>query len=517
MSNVFDQSAPLTQAIIDYLFEVGVSSLKTINKSEIYIADLDPLVLLNSYTCRFPNSAKLIIFDSPRASKREPASLFDFDSEGELLKKYIGISDPNYKFVLGANLVVAARLMHRALSEDGVLIAVTTPDVYLTVRGALEHYFGSDKFLGELVYQSRVGGGADSKFLSIDHESVLIFAKSPTAVRKFQLDKSSEELQKYNQEDEESPFYWDTYIRKQARNYYPIECPDKSTLEVDESGNRISWLWRQQTFLEKLEKKEIKFEQINGKWKLYYKDRYKNVKILRSLALNATVLSEISPNAPKNMKGADLLNSKGSDEIKAFTGRKPDYLKPSSYFEFLQSVFNRAGGKVLIPNPEYGAAINGIMANKHKDIELVVNNPEEFKDLIEWRINKAGLKRKIVFGGKSTHTFKSFFTANNEIDHELVLNLISIKFGLLEDWGQLKTPYLNLSYLVQDGTIIIYIESIAIEEIISAQNEMQNIIEKLNANSIIFFSVFEVDLIREVFFEEMENATAYKVPDYFIP
>jgi hypothetical protein len=517
MSNVYDQSAPLSQAIIDYLFEVGVSSLKSANKSEVYIADMDPLVLLNSYTCTFPNAANLIIFDSPRASKRVPASLLDFNSEGALLKKEIGISDPNYKFVLGANLVVAARLMYRALADDGVLLAVTTPDVYLTVRGALEHYFGSDKFIGELVYQSRVGGGSDSKFLSIDHESVLIFAKSPTAVHKFQLDKSSDELQKYNQEDEESPFYWDTYIRKQARNYYAIECPDKSTLEVDESGNRISWLWRQQTFLEKLEKGEIKFENINGKWKLYYKDRLKNVKILRSLALNATVLRDISPNAPNNKNGADLLNSKGSDEIKAFSGRKPDYLKPASYFEFLQGVFNRAGGKVLIPNPEYGAAIDGIMSTQQKDIELIVNNPEEFKELIEWRLDKSGLKSKVSFLDSSTHNFKNFFKVDNTIDQELVLNLISIKFGILEDWGQLKTPLLSLSYTVQEDTAILYIESMKIEAIISVQTEMKEIIEKLNPNNMIFFSAYGVDLIREVFFGEMENAKAYKIPDYFIP
>lgn len=516
MSNVFDQSAPLTQAIIDHLFEVGISSLKITNKSEAYVADLDPLVLLNSFGCTFPSSAKLIIFDSPRASKRVPASLFDFDSDGRLTKKEVGIADPNYKFVLGANLVVAARLMYRALAEDGVLLAVTTPDVYLAIRGALEHYFGSDKFLGELVYQSRVGGGSDSKFLSVDHETILIFAKSPSLINKFQLDKTSKELEKYSQEDEESPYYWDTYIRKQARNYYPIECPDGSFLGIDESGNRISWLWREQTFLEKLGKKDIKFEKVDGKWKLYYKDRLKDVKILRSLALNSTVLSEISPDAPEGMRGGDLLNSKGSEEIKAFTGKKPDYLKPSGYFEFLYKVFNRGGGRVIIPYPEYGAAIEGVMAHTKGDAELIVNNPEDFKGLLQWRFERSDLGRKIFFGENSTHNFKSFFNSGEKIRCELVLNLVSIKFGIQESWSQLKSPSLNIHYVDRDMTAVIYIESFDASQVAAAQKDMEGMLSELGASRYVIFCAVDSIVVREIFFSEMENAVVYKVPDYFI-
>lgn len=516
MSNAFDQSAPLTQAIIDHLFETGISSLKIIDKAEVYVADLDPLVLLNSFSCSFPNSANLIIFDSPRASKRVPSTLFDFNADGVLTKKEIGITDPNYKFVLGANLVVASRLMYRALSDSGIVVAITTPDVYLTVRGALEHYFGSDRFLGELVYQSRVGGGSDSKFLSVDHETILIFAKNPSLVGKFQLDKNSKELEKYSQEDDESPYYWDTYIRKQARNYYSIECPDGSRIELDESGNRISWLWREQTFLEKLAKGDIKFEKVDGKWKLYYKDRLKDVKILRSLALNSTVLTEVSPDAPENLKGGDLLNSKGSDEIKAFTGPKPDYLKPSNYFEFLCKVFNRGGGKIIVPYPEYGSAIQGALSAEKESCNLIVNNPKKFKDLIDWRMKNVSASSKIFYGENSTYNFNAFINSSGKINSNLAINLISVKFGIQENWSELKTSSIKLDYVVHDGVAVIYIEDFDAGQVVIAKKELDKTTLECGDCELVVFSSINPDIVKDVFFKGIEGIAIYKVPDYFI-
>lgn len=514
MNNVFEQSQSLSQAIIDHIFQVGISPLKVKHNPEIFSVDLDPLVMLNSFGCNYSESAKLLLLDSPRASKRVPVSLYDFDADGSIIKREVGITDPNYKFLLSANLGVIAKLCIKALDYDGVLLAVTTPDVYMAVRGAFEHYFGVDKFIGELVYQSRSGGGSDSRYLSIDHETVLIFSKTPEALNRFHLDKTDSELKKYSLEDEISPYYWDTYIRKQARNYYPITCPDGSILELDNDGNKISWLWRKQTFDEKLAQKEIKFEKLNNQWKLYYKDRIKDIKILRSLAINSTLLEEVNPSFSGNEKGGDILNSKGSEEIKSYSGDKPDYLKPSTYFKFLYQTFNRAGGVTLIPYPDFGAAIKGIAKNSEMKSSLILNNPDRYNGLINWRVKQELVSMPIFFGENTTNSFINFFGENGSIKHDIILQLISIKYDINESWSEIKNKNLELDYIQKGDHIVIYLRSFNTSDIDEVRSCIKQALGLESLDNCIVFSEFEPDTIRATLFNNVE--LIQKVPDYFI-
>jgi hypothetical protein len=140
--------------------------------------------------------------------------------------------------------------------------------------------------------------------------------------------------------------------------------------------------------LAKLEEGEVKFEKIEGKWRLYYKDRLKEFKILRSLVLNKTELSEVCEDVSSGATGAGLLTQRGSIEIKGFNGVKPEYLKSSDFFGFILQVFGKKG-RVFIPFNEYGAALSAQQLNPGLVRELVVNNPPGFRSLIEWRLGES--------------------------------------------------------------------------------------------------------------------------------
>lgn len=512
MNNVFDQAFSLSQKISDKIIQSGILKIRSPKLSGVNVSQTSGLMLMHSYGSLFPEAASFILFDCPRASKRVPVELFDFTEDGEIDSKLVKIDDPNYKYLLTANLLAATRFASRCMADDAIIGIVTTPDVYLVARGAFEHYLGSDKFLGELVYQSRSGGGSDSLYLSVDHETILIFCKNPDRIKRMSLDKSDEELKKYSLEDEFSRYTWDTYIRKQARNYYPVEAPDGSILEYDESGNRISWLWKKETFLEKYASGDIKFENRNGNWRLFYKDRLKDVKILRSISLNATVLKDISDNAPEDMKGGDLLNSKGSAEIKSFNGNKPDYLKPSSYYQFLIKILNPNNGAVLIPYPEYGGSVQGVGTG----MPIQINSKSEYVDLIKWRSKAIGLE--INLDSNEAFDITSFFDSQDSVNIKLISQLATIKYNITGEWHEFTTADFSALYSLDEGNLVIVLDSIKFSNAGVVSDALNDLTKINDAIKLAVFSRYDQSLIEPLFknSNKIDGALYYRVPQVFL-
>ena len=335
-----------------------------------------------------PKSFATVFLDLPRASKREKAWLPKMMSDGDVEWSEAAHDDPDYLFRLKANCIVSVKLAVNCLHSDGLLIAIATPDTYMAVRGAIEQCLGDKSFIGELVYQIRQGGGNDSRWMSNEHETLLIHALSPAPdhLPRFTINKTAQQLNKYKKEDEVGRFYWDTYIRKQARNYYPIECPDGSILQNDKNKQPISWLWKEETFKEKLRQGEVKFGKgKHGEWRLYFKDREKTLTILRSLILNKTDLSDVTPEAMRGSSGRGLLTQDGSKEIESYKGNKPEYLKSSNYFRFILDIFGQQGN-ICFPFPDYGAAIPAVFGSDKNENSIFINNDLSHKGLIEWRL-----------------------------------------------------------------------------------------------------------------------------------
>lgn len=494
MNNVFDQAFALSQAITEYVLAENVISSPLVGQPGVDIFFTDPLKLLNSYGILHTNKAKLVIFDTPRASKRKPVRLYAANETGEVISKEISHDDPAYRFIHAANLLTYSRLLNQVLANDGVLLAVTTPEVYMNVRGAIEHYIGVDKYIGELVYQSRSGGGADSTWLSTDHETILIFSKDKSLISRFQLTKESDELEKYKLEDEISKYTWDTYIRKNARNYYKIKAPDGQILELDEHGNKIPWLWNKKTFEEKLGKGELKFEKNKeGRWRLYYKDRLKDVKILRSISLNSTLLSQISDEFNGAQTGGSLLNAKGSAEISSYTGDKPDYLKPSDYFYFLYSIFNRSGGLTIVPFNDYGSAAEGAEKFKKFKDKLVLNNEPQFSSLIKWRVAKlSGISSSTHYVSPVEYGLSDFFKNSNE-SMSLTLHLISATRGLTDEWSYVDISQACLHVNFQDGRLYCILEGDQVDSLKELASAVLALCDD-QTHQINFYSKFDISL-----------------------
>ncbi len=348
----------------------------------------------------------------------------------------------DYRLRNKANCLLSAKLALDCLDHDGVLLAIATPETYMAVRGAVEHWLGADKFIGEVVYQIRSGGGNDSRWLSVEHETLLIFSKNPESVSGFRQKRSPAEIAKYNEKDDEGVYYWDTYIRKQARQYYPITCPDGSVLELDESGKRISWLYSHETFLKKQKKGDVKFELYPQKgWRLFYKARLTDLdKIMRSIVTNQSPLSDIVQGADPEKTGKVFLTEAGSAEIKGYPEEgAPAFLKSSEYYKFIVTTFS-TGGPVYFPFNENGSALIAALSDELQGRFVTVGGVSYSKDYVSWRVASSNMKgAELDF----SEGLKLDLLHVKGEDEEIIYSLVKSGYPDAVDWHDFSSEYFD--------------------------------------------------------------------------
>jgi adenine-specific DNA-methyltransferase len=135
--------------------------------------------------------------------------------------------------------------------------------------------------VAELVWQKRKGGGNDTMFIGVDHEYILVYAKSmasqPAAWR---VKYDEEYLKRYSQEDENGKYYYDTLSRPGLKSpiIYDVICPDGSVIK---NG---TWQISEKSFHKGLETGEVSFiESKNGGYTVVRKVRQPEGRVFRSI------------------------------------------------------------------------------------------------------------------------------------------------------------------------------------------------------------------------------------------
>ena len=70
------------------------------------------------------------------------------------------------------------KLSKDILSEDGVIFISINDCERDTLKKCCDEIWGEDNFIASMIWQQRKGGGNDSKYIAVDHEYVLIYAKN---------------------------------------------------------------------------------------------------------------------------------------------------------------------------------------------------------------------------------------------------------------------------------------------------------------------------------------------------
>ena len=214
-----------------------------------------------------------------------------FDEEGNRLVKNLdsnGRYHTDWLNMIYPRLKIAKNL----LTEAGVIFISIDDSENKNLKNVCDEIFGAANFVSQLIWQNKKGGGNDSKYIAIEHEYILVYARNISALSEFYEAYSDDYIKRYKEHDEIGRFFWDTFKRKSGKQYYPIVCPDGTVLQFDDDGNPISWLRSKARFESDIKSGEIRIVKLGDKWSVQFKQRIPLGKTPRSIFTTETVFTE---------------------------------------------------------------------------------------------------------------------------------------------------------------------------------------------------------------------------------
>lgn len=184
------------------------------------------------------------------------------------------------------------RLAANLLKDDGVIFISIDEIEMPNLRKLCDEVFGEENHIADFVWHNKRGGGNDSKFVAVEHEYVIMYAKNINELNELFVPYSPEYIKRYKEEDETGKFFWDTFKRKSGKQYYPITCPDGTVLEKDDLGNPISWLRSEARFYDDLKIGDVRIIKINDRWSVQFKQRIPEGKKPRTIFLEESIFEQ---------------------------------------------------------------------------------------------------------------------------------------------------------------------------------------------------------------------------------
>ena len=233
----------------------------------------------------------------------------------------------------------------KLLANEGVIFINVDEIEHAYLKVMLDEIFGRNNFVGDIIWKKRKGGGNDSRFIALDHDYIIVYAKNATKEThkvKWRVSQSEEYLKRYKEIDENRErYYWDTLARDGLQNPIPvtIDCPDGSKLSIN-SQKSID------TINEGLTNGQIRLTKSKNGWTLHHRVYMPSGQVLRS------ILDDVGTNKTAN------------DETIALFGVKNafDYPKPESLIKKLLELVTKKGDWVL--DSFLGSGTTAAVANK---------------------------------------------------------------------------------------------------------------------------------------------------------
>ena len=238
------------------------------------------------------------------------------------------------------------KMAHEILSEEGsIFISIDDNEVH-NLRVMMDEIFGCNNFIATIIRQSGVAPRQDAKYLAIQHDYVIIYAKDS---KKVTFNKKISDLNGFIHKDKHIEIRGRYRLNKLDRGsikfsqslHYPIK--DDSSNEIWPGGypKRKNWTWRWS--LKKvqwgIENDFIVFKKgRNGDPCVYFKE-YENVNNKGELKKRTNPYSTIILDNPNEIGNRDLK--------KIFKRKVFDYPKPVSFLKLLLRIGAKKDSLIL--------------------------------------------------------------------------------------------------------------------------------------------------------------------------
>ena len=267
------------------------------------------------------------------------------------------------------------RIAKRLLSDKGVIFISIDDNEQAQLKLLCDEVFNQNNYVGEFAWQKRKGGGNDSAYIAIDHEYVLVYANSIFSLdEKWRIPYEAEYLKRYNKEDANGRFYYDTLSRPGLNNpiIYDVVCPDGSIIK------KGTWQISEDTFKVELAKGNVDFiKNKQGGYTVVHKVRIpERGRVIRSII-------------------SDVSNKDAADEMFDIFGNKKIFSnpKPKDLIYKLIQLSSKTNSTILDFFAGSGTTLHATMqlnaedGGKRKCI-LVTNNENNICEEVTYERNK---------------------------------------------------------------------------------------------------------------------------------
>lgn len=140
-------------------------------------------------------------------------------------------------------------LARELLSDDGVIFISIDDNEMVNLKEISDEILGEDNFIANMVWKSKSGGANDSKYMAVDHEYILCYAKNANRITQF-LDNDATITTSYNFSDEKGEYSLER-LDKQSIRYspsldYAIIGPDNKVYTPKHKNPKhpnATWRW----------------------------------------------------------------------------------------------------------------------------------------------------------------------------------------------------------------------------------------------------------------------------------
>ncbi len=333
------------QLKLQEIFTPQTLASKHPNNAIIIGDNLDALKLLKS---AYSEKIKMIYIDPPYNTKSDDFIYPDnFRKDYQKILREVGLmeTDENgeeieseslkfFKNTQGSRthsgwlsfMLPRLKLARDLLKEDGVIFISIDDNECANLKILCDEIFGEDNFVANFIRQTRKGGGSMSKFVSVDHDYVIMYCKDKINASRFYASYSGKYLKRYNESDEKGMYFWDTFARNRqgSSNIYEIEMPDGSL-------KKGAWIYKKEKYEELKMQGEIRIKKIKNDYTIQIKQRLNTEgQIARSLIL-------------------DSPNQEGTQEVVNLIGKeKFTYPKPKKLLKQLIEISTNTGGEDIV-------------------------------------------------------------------------------------------------------------------------------------------------------------------------
>ena len=275
-----------------------VAESKNWDTTENLYIEGDNLEVLKLLQESYLGKVKMIYIDPPYNTGNDFIYADDFKMESEEWKVESGEwseegdrlfknTDTNGRFHSDWCSMIYSRLLlaRNLLTDDGVIFISIDDNEQENLKKLCDEVFGRTNFIANLIWKSKSGGANDSRFFAVDHEYIVVYAKSASGFN-LNVDKEATVTTSYNRKDDRGYYALDR-LDKQSIRYsealdYEIIGPDGQSYRPkhkDPKHPNATWRWSKKNVEEHYS--DLVFE--NGC--IYTKNYKKDGAIARSLLL----------------------------------------------------------------------------------------------------------------------------------------------------------------------------------------------------------------------------------------